>query len=167
MIDLLPGSFLYVSPAELLLRLGCALLAGIVLGIDREIRHRRVGVRTFMLVSLGAAVYSMNTMELSVALADREIASDPTRITQGLVGAIGFLGAGAIIQGRSRVGGIATAAAIWTAGAVGMAAGLGYYTHALLTSMVVGIVLASSRLMDDRGMDDRPRDEREAAEERD
>lgn len=167
MLDNLPGSFLYVSPSELALRIACALVAGMVLGLDREIRHRRVGIRTYMLVSIGSAIFAINTMELAAEMAGRNISSDPTRITQGLVGAIGFLGAGAIIQGRSRVGGMATAASIWTAGAVGMAAGLGYYTHSLLTAAIVGLILFSSRFMDHRGMDDRPREERAAEAERD
>ena len=138
------------------MRLLCALVAGGLLGLDREVRHRKVGVRTYMLVSLGAAGFSILTLELAAQLADSGISSDPTRIVQGLIGAIGFLGAGAIIQGDQRVGGMATAASLWVAGAVGMAAGLGFYVHAIAISALAALVLAMSRFMSNRGSDDRP-----------
>lgn len=149
-------TFDYASPWEVTLRLVCALLAGFVLGLDRELRDRRIGVRTYMLVALGAAAFSLVTMELSLDANGLGVNSDPTRITQGLIGAIGFLGAGAIIQGRQRVGGIATAASLWVAGAAGMASGLGYYVHALMIAALAGAVLWLSTLMDSRGSEDRP-----------
>lgn len=149
-------AFDYVTPAELVLRLLCALLAGLVLGLDREWRNRRIGIRTYMLVSLGSAAFSLTTMELALDSNALDLGADPTRITQGLIGAIGFLGAGAIIQGQERVGGIATAASLWVAGAVGMASGLGYFVHALLVAALAAAVLWLSALMAERGSDDRP-----------
>ncbi|MGR3761982.1 MgtC/SapB family protein [Roseobacteraceae bacterium NS-SX3] len=146
----------YVTFTELCLRLLCALVSGAVLGLDRELRHRRVGMRTYMIVSLGAAGFALITMEMSVAAIDLDMNSDPTRIMQGLVGAIGFLGAGAIIHGQEKVGGMATAASLWVAGAVGMASGLGNYVHALLIAAVAATILALSRLMTTRGRPDRP-----------
>lgn len=150
------AGFDYASPLEVGLRLLCALVAGVVLGLDRELRDRRIGVRTYMLVSLGAAAFSLVTMELSLDAEAMGLGADPTRITQGLIGAIGFLGAGAIIQGRQRVGGIATAASLWVAGAVGMASGLGLYVHALFIAALAGAVLWLSTFMASRGSEDRP-----------
>lgn len=156
MEEFLTSGFRSIGPVDFTLRLLCALLAGGLLGLDREVRHRKVGVRTYMLVSLGSAGFSILTIELSAKLIESDIASDPTRIVQGLIGAIGFLGAGAIIQGDERVGGMATAASLWVAGAVGMASGLGYYVHAWVIAGLAAVVLAMSRFMSNRGSVDRP-----------
>lgn len=109
-----------------------------------------------MLVALGAAGFSILTIEFSALLAESGVSSDPTRIVQGLIGAIGFLGAGAIIQGDKRVGGMATAASLWVAGAVGMASGLGFFVHAWTIAVLAAIVLAMSKFMSTRGSNDRP-----------
>ncbi|MBY6056495.1 MgtC/SapB family protein [Leisingera daeponensis] len=146
----------YVNYLELGLRLICAAAAGAFLGLDRELRHRKVGMRTYMIVSLGAAGFTLITMEMSMEALTLEMGADPTRIMQGLVGAIGFLGAGAIIQGEERVGGMATAASLWVAGSVGMASGLGYYVHAVVLALAAAGILAMSRLMSTRGSEDRP-----------
>ena len=142
--------------AEWILRMTCAMLAGAVLGLDREVRRRRIGVRTYMMVSLGAAVFALIAMEMA---ADAEIsgfAADPSRVLQGLIGGLGFLGAGAIIQGEKNVGGMVTAASIWLSGAVGLAAGLGYFFIALSSAALGAFILAISGLMSNRGVDDRP-----------
>lgn len=156
MEEIMASGFRSIAPLDFIARIVCALFAGALLGLDREVRHRKVGVRTYMLVSLGAAGFSILTIELSAMLAESEIASDPTRIVQGLIGAIGFLGAGAIIQGDERVGGMATAASLWVAGAVGMASGLGFYVHAWTIAALAALVLAMSRFMSSRGSVDRP-----------
>lgn len=140
------------------MRLGAALLVGVLLGLDRELRGRPAGVRTYMLVSVGAAAYAMMTMELVLEMARFDRVADPTRLIQGLIGGIGFLGAGAIIQSRGQVGGLATAASIWLAGAVGMACGLGYYGFAFLLAVVTAIVLALSRVIEGRGGTHEPGD---------
>lgn len=149
-------SMAYVSYWDLCLRLACAVGAGALLGLDRELRHRKVGMRTYMLVSLGAAGFALITMEMSLEVLRLDLGADPTRTVQGLVGAIGFLGAGAIIQGDKTVGGMATAASLWVAGAVGMASGLGYYVLAALLAAGAAAVLSLSRLMDNRGRSNRP-----------
>lgn len=146
----------YVSYLELALRLLCAAAAGAIMGLDRELRQRRVGMRTYMIVALGSAGFTLITMELSLEALQFQMGTDPTRIMQGLVGAIGFLGAGAIIQGKESIGGMATAASLWVAGAVGMASGLGYYVHALMLAVIAAGILALSHLLDNRGRADRP-----------
>ncbi|WP_029204830.1 MgtC/SapB family protein [Leisingera sp. ANG-S] len=138
------------------LRLTVALAGGALLGLDRELRHRRVGIRTYMMVSLGAAAFIIVGLEFGRQMQAEGLSSDPTRVTQGLMGAIGFIGAGAIIKGDKRVGGITTAASIWVSGAVGMAAGLGFTVMAFLTAGLAALLLSVSRLMAHRGADDRP-----------
>ncbi|MCE8548464.1 MgtC/SapB family protein [Ruegeria pomeroyi] len=133
-----------------------AVIGGGLLGLDRELRHRRVGIRTYMMVSLGAAAFIIVGVEFGHQLQSQGLSPDPTRVTQGLMGAIGFIGAGAIIKGDRRVGGIATAASLWVAGAVGMAAGLGYTFMSIATAGFAAALLAVSRFMKHRGADDRP-----------
>lgn len=142
--------------ADWLLRLVCAMLAGGILGLDREMRKRRIGVRTYAMVALGSAIFTLVTIEMSIDMADIGLSSDPTRVVQGLIGGLGFLGAGAIIQGDKRVGGMVTAASLWLAGALGLAAGLGYGLFSVVCAILAAMVLACSRLMDHRGADDRP-----------
>lgn len=142
--------------ADWIIRLFCAILAGCLLGLDREVRHRRVGVRTYMLVSLGSAMFGIVSIEMSADLKEAGFSADPTRVVQGLIGGLGFLGAGAIIQGEKNVGGMATAASLWMAGAVGLAAGLGYAVFAVVSAGLAGAVLSISSFMSHRGQADRP-----------
>ena len=86
-----------------------------------------------MLVALGAASFSLMALQLVHHLADgpSTIQIDPSRVMEAIVGAIGFLGAAAIIQGRSELFGATTGASIWVVGAIGMACGFGFYALAL------------------------------------
>lgn len=129
---------------DFLLRLLAALGLGLLLGLDREIKHAPVGMRTFGLVAVGSAVYTMLTLQLGTVSAEREaFAVDPSRLIQGLIGGIGFLGAGAIIGSTSsdRVRGIATGAAIWVSGGIGVACGLGFYWQALAVTIITTLLL--------------------------
>lgn len=125
----------YVDPAEVALRLGCAAVFGLLLGLDREVRGRDAGVRTHMLVALGAAVMTIIAFELFDALQARhqDSAGDPLRVIEGVVTAVGFLGGGAIIRGNGEVQGLTTAANIWLCGAVGLADGAGHYVLVAIT----------------------------------
>ena len=108
--------------AEMALRLGAALLAGALIGLDREIKKRPAGLQTHALVSLGAA------LTLLLVAGAPGAGGDPlSRAVQGIITGIGFLGAGVIMQHESqrRVEGLTTAASIWTAAALGMTCGAG------------------------------------------
>lgn len=141
------ADFDYVGPGGVVLRLVAALVCGLLIGIDREVKRKPVGLRTYALVSLGAAAYTIAILEMSFGYApetDRS-STDPSRIFQGLVGALGFLGAGAVIGAEpgQRAQGMASAALIWLSGAVGIAAGMGLYFHAaVITVIAVGAVAA-------------------------
>jgi putative Mg2+ transporter-C (MgtC) family protein len=135
---------------ELLGRLVLALLAGGVLGWEREAQDKPAGLRTHMMVALGAAIFMAVSEDFMEGFAGFEgWQPDPLRVLQGIVGGVGFLGAGSIIQSRGAVQGITTAATIWLAAAVGSAAGLGYYAItvasvflALVTLILFGILEA-------------------------
>lgn len=133
----------------ILVRLAVAAgLAGII-GLEREQRGHDAGLRTNMLVALGSAIFMLISLEMTQRLRDLEgVQIDPTRVLAGLVGGIGFLGAGAIIQGRGEVRGLTSAAGIWVCAAIGAAAGLGLYLLAALGTGGAIVVLAVLRLVE-------------------
>ena len=107
---------------DVFVRLGAAVATGAVIGLDRELRRKPAGLRTMALVGLGSAVFIMATIDPA-----RGAYTDGTsRVIQGIVTGIGFLGAGAILRGSGEetVRGLTTAASIWLAAANGIACGL-------------------------------------------
>lgn len=124
------------------LRLGVALALTMLLGVEREQRDKPAGLRTHMLVGLGAAMFYIAGIEIVAQLkANDIIQSDPVRIVEGLVGGIGFLGAGAILRNDDRIKGLTTAAGIWVAGAVGLCAGAGLFALAAIGAVAAFILL--------------------------
>jgi putative Mg2+ transporter-C (MgtC) family protein len=143
-----------VSLQEASLRLVLAILLSAAVGIDRELKHKPLGLRTNMLVALGAASFSLMALQLVHELAGgpSSIQIDPSRVMEAIVGAIGFLGAAAIIQGRFELFGATTGASIWVVGGIGMACGFGFYALALAITViglfvltVLGFITARSR----------------------
>lgn len=114
---------------EMLARLAVAAFIGGALGWEREWQRKPAGLRTHMLVSLGAAVFMVIALDFAEETNTQQTGPriDPLRAVAGILGGVGFLGAGSIIRSRGTVQGITTAASIWLAAAVGTAAGMGYY----------------------------------------
>ena len=137
----IPGTELSVE--ILFIRLFAAGLLAMVIGWEREHHNKPAGLRTHMLVGIGAATYFLIFNEFALGpLKDNEgLSPDPTRIIAGVITGIGFLGAGAIIQGRGDVKGLTTGAGIWVAGAIGLACGAGYYMLAAIVTAMTFIVL--------------------------
>lgn len=137
----LPGEWLDIAS-----RLGLAVLLGGLLGLDRELRHHAAGLRTHMLVALGAATTTVMALSLydRLLLDNPQINADPLRAIEGVIAAIGFIGAGAIIQGQSagRVHGLTTAANIWICGAIGLAAGAGHHMVAIACFLFALFILS-------------------------
>jgi len=122
---------------RIVLRLALAAALGGVLGYERERQGKAAGVRTHMLVALGAALFVLVPQQAGVSDADM------TRVIQGVVAGIGFLGAGAIIKGGAEesVKGLTTAAGIWLTAAIGIACGLGREATAVLSAaLALGIL---------------------------
>jgi putative Mg2+ transporter-C (MgtC) family protein len=116
-------------------RLLLACLLGAVIGLEREISRKAAGVRTNLLISMGAAFFTL----LSAVLAGG--ADDKGRVASNIVQGIGFLGAGLIIHNRSRVSGLTSAAAVWVVASVGMACGAGLYAAAIVAAVTVVLAL--------------------------
>lgn len=126
------------------MRLLCAMLLGGLIGWDRERMQKPAGLRTHMMVTLGSAAVVLLAFEVAAETSARygSVGLDPTRVLQGVVGGIGFLGAGCIIQSRGHVKGVTTAAALWVSGALGAACGTGAYLLAVITAALALIILS-------------------------
>ena len=129
--------------SEFLIRMLLASLLGGVVGLERDIHGRAAGLRTHLLVSLGAAVFTILSEFISKNAGTSGFPSDPGRIAAQIVTGIGFLGAGVIIKEGVNVRGLTTAACLWTVAAIGMAAGSGYYEIAIFTTGIalIGLVI--------------------------
>ncbi len=110
-----------------------AVVFGAAIGLEREINGKAAGLRTNMLICLGAAVFTIISKEMGgVSI---------TRISAQIVTGVGFLGAGAIIQDRGGVFGLTTAATIWLVASIGTACGAGLYALAVITTLIAVLVL--------------------------
>jgi putative Mg2+ transporter-C (MgtC) family protein len=127
---------------EALLRLALAGALGGLIGLERELREREAGLRTHLLVSVGAALF---TIVGAYGFSSFRL-TDPTRVAAQIVTGIGFLGAGAIIRQGFSIRGLTTAATLWVVAAVGLAAGAGYYSCALITTALVLFALWPLRI---------------------
>ena len=133
-----------LSIVTLLLRIGVAVLIGAIIGIDREIKNRPAGMRTHVLVCVGAALVAMiecQSIADAVALGDASIGVSMGRITTSVVSGIGFLGAGTIFMSDHKISGLTTAASLWCTACIGLAAGAGYLGAAVISGLVVLVVL--------------------------
>jgi len=131
---------------DMLLKLVLAVVLGGVIGYERETHGRPAGLRTHILVCLGAAIFTI----VSISFAGRT--SDPSRIASQVVTGIGFLGAGTIIRQGNVVRGLTTAASLWTVAAIGVAVGVGgtLYWLAIAGTFVVFLTLGFINTMEKR-----------------
>lgn len=118
-------------------RLLMAALLGGILGFEREQRGKAAGIKTHMLVSIGAALFVLIPMQAGLS------ESELSRVVQGIIAGIGFLGAGAILKGTDEkdLKGLTTAASIWLTAAIGVAAGLGRESSAILCTLLALMIL--------------------------
>lgn len=129
---------------EALLRLVLAALLAGAIGVERELREQEAGLRTHLLVAVGAAafmivgVYGWSDFQLSNSIG---VTVDPSRVASYVVSGIGFLGAGAIIRHGINVRGLTTAASLWVVAAIGVAVGAGMYGLAVATTALVILAL--------------------------
>ncbi|MEZ5463101.1 MgtC/SapB family protein [Dokdonella sp.] len=125
-----------------LTRLGVRLLLaaalGAALGYDREVKGKAAGIKTHILVAVGSAIFMIIPLQIGVEVGDL------TRVMQGMVTGVGFLGAGTILKGSSEdnVKGLTTAAGLWMTSAIGMTAGLGQELSAVLCTVLALVVFS-------------------------
>jgi putative Mg2+ transporter-C (MgtC) family protein len=139
-----------VPEIKVLGRLFVAMVFGAIVGIDREVTARPAGLRTHMLVALAAAAFTIITFELAEVFNGQTgngLKGDPIRIIEAVTAGVAFLAAGSIIQRRGSVEGVTTGAGLWLAGALGLAAGAGYYTLGAIATVLALIVLTILRFL--------------------
>src|SRR5689334_8455712 len=135
------------------LRIGGALLIGALIGLERSFHGRPAGFRTHSLVCVASALLMLVTVyqnEWMTQVALDAIRTDPTRMAQGIMTGIGFLGAGVIFKEGLRVRGLTTAASIWVTAAIGVLVGIGFWMPALLGTVATLAILAGFRVIESR-----------------
>lgn len=114
---------------------------GSVVGLEREIHGQPAGLRTHMILAVGASLAAVLSISYSQFLSNPNLPSDPGRIVAQVVSGVGFLGAGAILKMGVSVKGLTTASSLWTTAIIGIAAGSGYHSLALASTCVVVLIL--------------------------
>jgi len=149
-MDWLDATNTYLLESEIALRLVLACLFGAILGFEREVHDRPAGLRTHMMVSLAAAIFTIIAFEIFYELRDAEGAAniDPIRLVEAVTAGVAFLAAGTIIHGSGKVQGLTTGAGLWMAGAMGMAAGAGFYTIAAMGAVLSIVILTIVRWLE-------------------
>ena len=105
---------------------------GFLIGLERESKHKSIGIRTVSLITLGSTIYSLISIYYFNA--------DPTRVIAQIVSGIGFLGAGIIFKSGNNIIGLTTAATVWTSSAIGVLVGLGLYQLAFISTILILII---------------------------
>tara|TARA_Y100000310_G_C20622708_1_gene784225 strand:+ start:75 stop:560 length:486 start_codon:yes stop_codon:yes gene_type:complete len=140
-------------PIAVITKLALALVLGALVGIEREIRKKPAGIRTHALVVFGSALFAIVALEMfSVTEPDAM-----SRVLQGIVVGIGFLGAGVIFQAQGSIRGLTTAAEVWTLAGIGMLVGLGAFAIAISATVLVLVILIPLRLLE-KGIEGRIED---------
>ena len=132
---------------EIIIKLILALFAGGITGIEREKSHQYAGFRTHILVSVGACMISMTSLEL-FNVYSVSVNMDPARLPAQVLSGIGFLGAGAILKTSNGVKGLTTAAGLWATACIGITIGYGQYTLGIVAWLFVMITLYTLKRID-------------------
>ena len=129
---------------SVLFRLLLAVLCGGIIGVERGRAHQPAGMRTYMLVCLGSALVMATGQYMYLAFEN----GDPSRLGAQVISGIGFLGAGSIISGKTKVRGLTTAAGLWTAASIGLAIGTGFYSAGVITTSIVCLIMKFFKRME-------------------
>ena len=134
-----------LSIGTLLLRIAAAVFIGAMIGIDREIKNRPAGMRTHVLVCVGAALVSLIEQQTIAAVLllnqGSMVGVSMGRITTSVVSGVGFLGAGTIFMSEHKISGLTTAASLWCTACIGLAVGSGFIIMALMAGVIVLVIL--------------------------
>jgi putative Mg2+ transporter-C (MgtC) family protein len=133
-----------ISPfeIEIISKLLMAAVLGMFIGLEREVHHKPAGMRTHVLVCVGATLFTIVSISIKGDLVDA------SRIAAGVVLGVGFLGAGTIFRESDRIKGLTTAAELWVLAAIGLAVGIGFYSVALITTLIILLTLVPGKLME-------------------
>lgn len=152
---LVPDS-LNLSIDRICLRLFCAMMVGMIIGTEREYTNRPAGMRTHILVALGACSVMITGQLLFTHYSAFGATPDPSRLSAQVITGVGFLGAGTILREGTHVKGLTTAASLWAVACLGIAAGAGYYAVALAGMVFIFITLTIFERIQDRLLGPQP-----------
>ncbi len=144
-----PGS-LELGIGDICLRLLCAMVVGMVIGTEREYTNRPAGMRTHILVALGACSVMLTGQMVFVQYSAYGATPDPSRLSAQVITGVGFLGAGTILREGTNVKGLTTAASLWAVACLGIASGAGYYAIALAGMIFIFITLTMFEALQDK-----------------
>ena len=131
---------------SIVLRIAVSVMCAGILGIERGKANQSAGMRTYILVSLGATVVMLTGQYMF----DKFAAGDPARLGAQVVSGIGFLGAGSIIvEGKTKVRGLTTAAGLWASACIGLAVGIGFYLGGIIAAIMVYLVISKFKSFSD------------------
>lgn len=134
-----------ITLLAVVLRITVSVIIGGIIGLEREIKNRPAGLRTYMVVCLGACLIMMTNQYVCQLFGT----GDPVRMGAQVVSGIGFLGAGTImVTRRAQVKGLTTAAGLWTAAGVGLAIGVGFYEAAIVSTFAVYVIMTLMQFID-------------------
>ncbi len=131
---------MFIPFNEVIVRLISAVLVGMIIGLDRQLRNKEGGLRTHGIITTGSALYTI----ISISILN----ADPARVIAQIVTGVGFICGGVIFKSKDRVRGITTAADIWMTSGIGVAFGLGMYRLALLSASIILLILVPARAID-------------------
>lgn len=139
-----------IPEGEIFVRVLVAALLGAVIGVEREISNQPAGMRTHIVLVVGAALAMTLSINLSMQFADLAPGGDPARLAAQVLSGIGFLGAGAILRFGANIKGLTTAASLWTMAVVGLVTGAGYFAVAGGVTALLLVVLTLLNLLENR-----------------
>ena len=137
-----------LTQLDLIMRLLVAGILGGLIGFEREMHHQPAGLRTHIILVLGAALAMCISINLSIQFHTAATNGDPERLAAQVISGIGFLGAGAIFRFGAGVKGLTTASSLWTAAIIGLAVGAGYFLVGVITTAIVLFVLKGLDLVE-------------------
>jgi putative Mg2+ transporter-C (MgtC) family protein len=139
-----------ISEVEIILRVLLGAVLGAVIGFERERDNQPAGLRTHMILVIGATLAMVLSVNLGYLFARPGTPADPARLAAQVISGIGFLGAGAILRYGFNVKGLTTATSLWTMAIVGMAVGAGYYLIGVVTTALMLVVLGLLNIIENR-----------------
>ena len=143
-----------LNGSDIMLRLLLALLLGAVIGAEREYTHRPAGIRTHMLVAMGACAVMITGQMIFSQYFPLGASPDPARLAAQVIAGVGFLGAGTILREGSSIRGLTTAASVWTVACLGVAVGAGFYIIGLVGGILMMITLVVVERLQKRFLSD-------------
>lgn len=146
-----PGTFspVHIGWADALARIALAIVFALSIGVERFLHKKPVDFRPFVIISLSSCGLGLLVMELPFTSADANLSIDPAKVISGVMGGIGFMGAGALFREGDIVKGAGSAASIWSAGAIGLICGMGFLWLAGLVALgIVALLVVSHRFVE-------------------